>query len=231
MHGAEAAPACPALVRLRQVSRHYGIGRSRVQALHEVDLEVREAEMLAIVGPSGSGKTTLLSLIGGLDRADAGEIQVDGQNLGALRVAELAAFRRQRVGFVFQAAGLVPLMTAAENVALVLELQGKNGADASVAALEALRKVGLEERARHRGHELSGGEQQRVALARALVKRPRLLLADEPTGQLDTETGAAIMRLVRSLTSSGTTVIVATHDAGMAEAADRLLNMEDGRLA
>jgi putative ABC transport system ATP-binding protein len=230
MHGAEAAPACPALVRLRQVSRHYGIGRSRVQALHEVDLEVREAEMLAIVGPSGSGKTTLLSLIGGLDRADAGEIEVDGQNLGALRVAELAAFRRQRVGFVFQAAGLVPLMTAAENVALVLELQGNNGADASVAALEALRMVGLEDRARHRGHELSGGEQQRVALARALVKRPRLLLADEPTGQLDTETGAAIMRLVRSLTSSGTTVIVATHDAGMAEAADRLLSMEDGRL-
>jgi putative ABC transport system ATP-binding protein len=230
MHGAEAAPACPALVRLRQVSRHYGIGRSRVQALHEVDLEVREAEMLAIVGPSGSGKTTLLSLIGGLDRADAGEIEVDGQNLGALRVAELAAFRRQRVGFVFQAAGLVPLMTAAENVALVLELQGNYGADASVAALEALRMVGLEDRARHRGHELSGGEQQRVALARALVKRPRLLLADEPTGQLDTETGAAIMRLVRSLTSSGTTVIVATHDAGMAEAADRLLNMEDGRL-
>jgi putative ABC transport system ATP-binding protein len=231
MHGAEAAPACPALVRLRQVSRHYGIGRSRVQALHEVDLEVREAEMLAIVGPSGSGKTTLLSLIGGLDRADAGEIEVDGQNLGALRVAELAAFRRQRVGFVFQAAGLVPLMTAAENVALVLELQGNNGVDAAVAALEALRMVGLEERARHRGHELSGGEQQRVALARALVKRPRLLLADEPTGQLDTETGAAIMRLVRSLTSSGTTVIVATHDAGMAEAADRLLSMEDGRLA
>jgi putative ABC transport system ATP-binding protein len=230
MHGAEAAPACPALVRLRQVSRHYGIGRSRVQALHEVDLEVREAEMLAIVGRSGSGKTTLLSLIGGLDRADAGEIEVDGQNLGALRVAELAAFRRQRVGFVFQAAGLVPLMTAAENVALVLELQGNNGADASVAALEALRMVGLEDRARHRGHELSGGEQQRVALARALVKRPRLLLADEPTGQLDTETGAAIMRLVRSLTSSGTTVIVATHDAGMAEAADRLLSMEDGRL-
>jgi putative ABC transport system ATP-binding protein len=228
---AEAEPRRPALVSLRQVGRRYGSGRSQVVALWEVDLEVGTGEMVAVVGPSGSGKTTLLSLIGGLDRPDSGEIVVGGQELARLDPSQLTAYRRERIGFVFQAAGLVPLMTALENVALVLELQGRDGAVAAAVALEALQDVGLEARARHRGHELSGGEQQRVALARALVKKPRLLLADEPTGQLDSETGAEIMRLIRSLTSAGTTVILATHDTAMAELSDRTFHLEDGRLS
>ena len=220
----------PEAVRCETVSRWFSTPAGRVAALREVSLSVEEGELVALVGRSGSGKTTLLGILGGLDRADSGSVVVDGAELGSLSERALTEYRLRCVSFVFQSPGLVPRMTAAENVALGLELRGDGEARARAAALAALERVGLAERARHRAYELSGGEQQRVALARALVRLPRLLLADEPTGQLDTETGAAIMALLGVIRDDGTTVIVATHDRVLADAADRALPLRDGRL-
>jgi putative ABC transport system ATP-binding protein len=217
------------LVRLRGVERRYSAGGTTSTALNGVDLDVFEGELLAVIGPSGSGKTTLMGVIGGLDSADRGAVVVDGTDVAALRGEALAAYRLRTVGFVFQSPGLVPLMTALENVALPLQLMGKDSSEAEALAREALGSVGLEARARHRTFELSGGEQQRVALARVLAKRPRLLLADEPTGQLDSETSAAIIELIRSFRGR-TTIIVATHDDAVAAMADRTVRIEDGRL-
>jgi ABC-type lipoprotein export system ATPase subunit len=217
------------LVRLRGVERRYAAGGAITTALHGVDLDVPEGEMLALIGPSGSGKTTLMGVIGGLDRPDRGSVEVAGIEVTALRGDALAGYRLRSVGFVFQSPGLVPLMTALENVSLPLLLMGSDIRDAETRARAALGSVGLEARARHRAFELSGGEQQRVALARALVKGPRLLLADEPTGQLDSETSAAIVELIRSFRGR-TTIIVATHDDAVAATADRVARIEDGRL-
>ncbi len=217
------------LVRLRSVERRYAAGGTVTSALQGVDLDVAEGELLAVIGPSGSGKTTLMGVIGGLDLADAGSVVVGGTDVTALRGEALAGYRLRTVGFVFQSPGLVALMTALENVALPLQLMGRDIPDAERLAREALTSVGLEARARHRAFELSGGEQQRVALARALAKGPRLLLADEPTGQLDSETSAAIVELIRSFRGR-TTVIVATHDEAVAAMADRTIQIQDGRL-
>jgi putative ABC transport system ATP-binding protein len=217
------------LVSLRGVERRYSAGGSVTTALQNLDLSVSEGELLAVIGPSGSGKTTLMGVIGGLDMADAGSIVVGGTDVAALSGEALAAYRLRMVGFVFQSPGLVPLMTALENVALPLQLMGKDPSEAETLARGALELVGLEARARHRAFELSGGEQQRVALARALAKRPRLLLADEPTGQLDSETSAAIIDLIRSFRGQ-TTIIVATHDDAVAAMTDRTVRIEDGRL-
>jgi putative ABC transport system ATP-binding protein len=217
------------LVRLRGVERRYAAGGTVTRALQGVDLDVAEGELLTVIGPSGSGKTTLMGVIGGLDVVDAGSVVVDGTDVTALRGEALAGYRLRTVGFVFQSPGLVALMTALENVALPLQLMGKDSPDAERLAREALTSVGLEARARHRAFELSGGEQQRVALARALAKGPRLLLADEPTGQLDSETSAAIVELIRSFRGR-TTVIVATHDEAVAGMADRTIQIQDGRL-
>ncbi len=217
------------LVRLRGVERRYAAGGAITTALHGVDLDVAEGELLALIGPSGSGKTTLVGVIGGLDAPDAGSVEVAGIDVTGLRSDALAAYRLQTVGFVFQSPGLVPLMTALENVSLPLLLMEKDPRDAEARARAALGSVGLEARARHRAFELSGGEQQRVALARALVKGPRLLIADEPTGQLDSETSAAIVGLIRSFRGR-TTIIVATHDDAVAAMADRVARIEDGRL-
>jgi putative ABC transport system ATP-binding protein len=217
------------LVRLRGVERRYAAGGTVTRALQGVDLDVAEGELLTVIGPSGSGKTTLMGVIGGLDVVDAGSVVVDGTDVTALRGEALAGYRLRTVGFVFQSPGLVALMTALENVALPLQLMGKDSPDAERLAREALTSVGLEARARHRAFELSGGEQQRVALARALAKGPRLLLADEPTGQLDSETSAAIVELIRSFRGR-TTVIVATHDEAVAAMADRTIQIQDGRL-
>ena len=215
------------LVRLRGVERRYVAGGTVTTALHGVAMDVPEGELLALVGPSGSGKTTLMGVIGGLDHPDGGSVEVAGIDVTALRGEGLAAYRLRTVGFVFQSPGLVALMSALENVSLPLLLMGKVPAEAETQAQAALGSVGLESRARHRAFELSGGEQQRVALARALVKGPRLLLADEPTGQLDSETSAAIVSLVRSFRGR-TTIIVATHDDAVAAMADRTLRIEDG---
>jgi putative ABC transport system ATP-binding protein len=218
-----------ALVRLRGVGRVYHAGGAAVEALRDVDLDVFEGELVALLGPSGSGKTTLMGVVGGLDRPDAGLVIVDGTDVAALRGEALAAYRLRAVGFVFQSPGLVPLMTAQENVALPLQLMGLAAKETDARAREALARVGLEARARHRSFELSGGEQQRVALARALAKEPRLLLADEPTGQLDSETSAAIVELIRSFRGR-TTIVIATHDEAVAAMASRCVRIEDGRL-
>lgn len=218
------------MISLRAVERHFKVGDGSVAALRGADLEVAEGEMAAVMGPSGSGKTTLLGIIGGLDRPDGGSVLVGGVDVAKLHGEELADYRLRSVGFVFQAPGLVPLMSALENVALPLQLMGRAPSDADDVALDALELVGLEKRAKHRAYELSGGEQQRVALARALAKRPRVLLADEPTGQLDSETSAAIVNLIVSIRGQ-TTILLATHDETVAARADRVINIEDGKLS
>lgn len=217
-------------VRCDGVGRTYADAAATVAALKDVSFAIAGGELIALVGRSGSGKTTLLGLVGGLDRPDQGHITVCGRDLGSLDELGLVEHRRRTVGFVFQAAGLVPLMTAAENVALALELAGSRPDQAAVAAAVALERVGLAGRAKHRAYELSGGEQQRVALARALVKHPPVIVADEPTGQLDSETAVGILALLREVADGGTAVLVATHDEALAERADRVLLIDDGRV-
>lgn len=211
------------------VSKHFGSLR-RVDALFDVGLRVGEAELVVLLGRSGAGKSTLLSLIGGLDRADAGTINVGGHDVGALHGADLDRFRQRTVGWAFQTAGLLPLLTALENVWLPLALMGREEDAAIREARTVVNAVGLKERADHRAYELSGGEQHRVALARALVKAPLLLLADEPTAQLDSETAREIVTLIRAAADSGTAVLFATHDRAVTEFADRVLLIEDGRV-
>ena len=217
------------MIAVKDVHRSFNVGSVSVPALRGADLQVAAGEFVALLGPSGSGKTTLLGIVGGLDRADSGSVQVGGVEVGELSGRHLAQYRLRMVGFVFQSAGLIPLMTALENVALPAELIGRNDGAAQALALDALEMVGLAARARHRAYELSGGEQQRVALARALVKQPGILLADEPTGQLDSETSAEIVELIASLRGQ-TTILVATHDEAVAGRADRSVYLEDGVL-
>jgi putative ABC transport system ATP-binding protein len=199
-----------------------------VEALRGVDLNMPGGEFAALMGPSGSGKTTLLGIVGGLDRPDEGSVSVGGVDIAGLSGRQLAEYRLREVGFVFQSPGLLPLMTAMENVLLPLQLMEHHPNKARSLAEDALDMVGLTQRARHRAYELSGGEQQRVALARALAKQPKILLADEPTGQLDSETSAQIVDLIASIRGQ-TTILLATHDETVAAHADRCLFIEDGR--
>jgi putative ABC transport system ATP-binding protein len=208
------------------LTRSFRAGGELVVAVRDASLRVGERELVAILGRSGAGKSSFLFLCGGLDRPDAGRVIVAGQEVTALGDAALERFLQRTVGWVFQSPGLLPLLTAEENVALALRLLDRP-VDAARAALDA---VGLGDRAGHRGAELSGGEQQRVALARALVKDPALLIADEPTGQLDTETGRAVLEVLRRTADAGTAVLLATHDPAAAEVADRVLLMDDGVL-
>ena len=217
-------------IDLQQVARSFGQGHTQVVALHATDLQVGIGEFVAIMGPSGSGKTTLLSLIGGLDRPTAGRVIVDGLDVGQMAPRELAILRRRTVGYVFQDLNLLPGLTARENVSLPLELDGKASRDARAAAtavLEELNLTGLEDRF---PDDLSGGEQQRVAIARAMVGDRKILLADEPTGALDSLTGELVMRLLRKNCGDGGTVVVVTHDAAHAAWADRVVFLRDGRL-
>jgi putative ABC transport system ATP-binding protein len=220
------------LVTIEALRRVYRVGPDEVRALDGIDLTVRSGEFLALVGVSGSGKSTLLHLLGGLDTPTSGSIQVNGRELGSLSSFERAAYRRTAVGFVFQSFHLVPTMTAAENVALALTFQGTYGAAQRRRAAEALDRVGLARRAGHKPGQLSGGEQQRVALARAIVHRPPLLLADEPTGNLDRRTAAEVMSLLAALNrDEGATVVMVTHDEEMAHRlAGRVIRLRDGRL-
>ena len=213
-----------------QVSKHFNTNGRRVDALIDVNLTVSEGELVVLLGRSGAGKSTLLSLVGGLDRPDSGRVCVGGADVAALRGSALDDFRRRTVGWAFQTAGLLPLLTALENVWLPLILLGRNEGEALREATELLGAVGLAERSHHRAYELSGGEQHRVALARALAKSPLLLLADEPTAQLDSETAGEITKLIRNAAASGTAVLFATHDRAVAEFADRVVQIEDGRL-
>ena len=208
------------------LSRSFRAGDEVVVAVRDASLRVGEHELVAILGRSGAGKSSLLLLCGGLDRPTSGRVTVAGQEVGALEDAARERFLQRMVGWVFQSPGLLPLFTAEENVALALRLLGRP-LDAARGALAA---VELSSRAGHRGAELSGGEQQRVALARALVKEPALLIADEPTGQLDTETGRAVLDVLRRTADAGTAVLLATHDPAAVEVADRVLLMEDGVL-
>jgi putative ABC transport system ATP-binding protein len=219
------------IVELTGVRRTYPSGDTTINAVNDVDLAVPDGQMLAIKGRSGSGKTTLLNLIGGLDHPDDGTVLVCGRRLDALDERQLVLLRRHQIGFVFQTFGLVPILTAAENVEVVLRLTGTDRTDRQRRVHELLDLVGLADRANHRPHELSGGEQQRVAIARALANRPAVLIADEPTGQLDSATGRGIMRLVQALVGSeGMTAIVATHDPSLIDVADRVVELRDGRI-
>jgi putative ABC transport system ATP-binding protein len=220
-------------VEARALSREYRVGPATVRALGGVDLDVQRGEFLAVLGVSGSGKSTLLHLLGGLDTPTSGSVRVDGRDLAAFSSYERTVYRRTTVGFVFQFYYLVPSLTAEENVALALTFQGTFGAERHRRAAEAIRRVGLEHRAGHRPTQLSGGEQQRVALARAIVHQPPLLLADEPTGNLDRATADEVVHLVRKIHCElGTTVVMVTHDRQMASrVADRMLHLSDGHLA
>lgn len=219
------------MVDLRSVRRTYGSGRTAVTALHDVSLQVAEGELIALVGRSGSGKTTLLNIVGGLDRPDHGEVMVDGSDLALLDEAGRERVRRDSVAFIFQGFGLLPELTAAENVGLPLRLRRTPPADRERRAAMLLELVGLGEHGGHRPDEMSGGQMQRVAIARALAGSPRLLIADEPTGQLDTETGLAVMALIRGVVEAeGMTAIISTHDPVMMALADRAVRIEDGRL-
>ena len=218
------------IVEIHGAVKRYGIGAARVDALAGLDLSLAANTVTALIGPSGSGKSTLLHIIGGMDRADEGEVRVAGETLHLLSPAKLTAFRRHKVGFVFQAFNLMPNLTALENVALSAEFAGVSGREARERAGTLLERVGLSERARHRPNQLSGGEQQRVAIARALINGPALVIADEPTGNLDTATGAEIVELLTSLAGEQT-VIIATHDERIAGAADRVVYLSDGLVA
>lgn len=217
-------------LELRAVSRVHGTGRVRVHALADASLTVEAGSLVAVMGPSGSGKTTLLSLAGGLESPTSGGIYVEGTSLAGLSVGQLASLRRRRIGYVFQQFNLIEGLTALENVSIPLELDGIARRDASGAALEALERLGLGELARRFPDELSGGEQQRVAIARAVVGDRVLLLADEPTGALDTVTGESVLRLMRDHCEGGGAGVLVTHDARLAAWADTVVFLRDGRI-
>jgi putative ABC transport system ATP-binding protein len=224
---AEPAPAW--LVEVSGVSREFPSGGGTVRALRGVDLRVPPGQLLAVTGRSGAGKSTLLNVIGGLDHPTAGRVVVAGEDVTALDEAGHVRLRRETVAYIFQSFGLIPILSAAENVELPLRLRGTDPVERRQHVDAALDLVGLAERANHRPAELSGGEQQRVAIARALVNRPRLLLADEPTGQLDAATGRTIMELLRSVVDSqGVTAIVASHDPMLLEVAHLVRELRDG---
>ena len=218
------------MISLNGVSKYYN-GKRRVVALESVDLAIARGEMISIVGPSGSGKSTLLNLIGGLDRPSAGEIRIDGQSIAALSDDDLTRLRRDKIGFIFQFFNLLPSLSCLENVALPLHLKGLARRDIEKRARELLELVQLGERIDHLPDELSGGERQRVAIARALAFHPPVLLADEPTGNLDTHTGAEILALIRDLHQRlDSTILIVTHDTSVAESCSRTVTLRDARI-
>ena len=216
-------------LEIENVKKTYKMGKVLVPALRGVTFKVEEGEIVAVLGPSGSGKSTLLHILGALDRPNEGKVFVDGVNLSTLSTNELADVRLRKVGFVFQFFNLLPRLTALENVELPLALADVSDKKCHEKASEVLKLVGLEERKDHRPAEMSGGEQQRVAIARALVNNPSIILADEPTGNLDTRTGFDIIRLMKRLNEErGQTFVVVTHDPAIAETADRIIYLKDG---
>jgi len=216
-------------IRIEGLTKHYQMGRTVVRALDGLDLDIDAHTLTVVMGPSGSGKSTLLYLLGGLDRATSGEISVDGARLDEMDENTLALFRRRTMGFVFQSFNLIPSMSALENVAFPMQFAGVNSSQRKEQARNLLGQVGLDNRADHRPTELSGGQQQRVAIARALVNNPSLILADEPTGNLDTSSGAAVMQLLSDLHRSRRTVLVVTHDPRMTRFATHKIFLLDGR--
>jgi putative ABC transport system ATP-binding protein len=219
------------LVTASKLGRTFGRGEAAVQALREVSFTVREGQLVVLYGRSGSGKTTLLNITGGLDVPTSGTVHVAGRNVSQMTEAERTMFRRNQVAFIFQSFGLIPMLSAAENVGIPLRITATDARSREERVRLLLSVVGLEDHARQRPNELSGGQQQRVAIARALAGSPQLLIADEPTGQLDSETGRQIIRLLRTVVrSEGITALVATHDTELMDLADDVLRLEDGRL-
>ncbi|MEU4953090.1 ABC transporter ATP-binding protein [Streptomyces lavendulae] len=226
------ATAVTPMVVVRDLRRSFGSGARTVHALRGVSFEVRRGELTALKGKSGSGKTTLMNLVGGLDTPTGGTVELDGTDLTGLDESGRLALRRDRIGFVFQSFGLIPVLTAAENVGVPMRMRAVPAKQREERVRTLLALVGLAEHAGQRPGELSGGQQQRVAVARALANEPALIIADEPTGQLDSETGRSIMRLLRAVVrSEGITALVATHDPELMELADRVVELRDGRIA
>ena len=218
------------MIRLEGISRTYHLGSQDVYALADIDEEIETGEHVAVMGPSGSGKSTLLNTLGCLDRPTSGSYLLDDRDVAQLSDAELTQVRRNEIGFVFQFFHLVPRLTAAENVGLPLVFAGVPRAERNRRVAEALERVKISDRATHRPNELSGGERQRVALARATIMRPKLLLADEPTGNLDTASGKVVLELLDELNEEGLTLVVVTHNVAVARRADRILVLVDGRI-
>ncbi|MEO8286610.1 MAG: ABC transporter ATP-binding protein [Chloroflexota bacterium] len=217
------------LIDLRALTRDYKMGEVTVQALRGLDLLVNRGEFVVLLGPSGGGKTTILNLIGGLDRPTGGSVYVDGEDIARYDERQLTAYRRRKVGFVFQFFNLIPTLTAAENIELALALVEGDGSRQRGESIDLLGLVGLKERAHHFPSQLSGGEQQRVAIARALATRPPLILCDEPTGNLDAATGQQVLQVIRDLNEQeGSTVLLVTHNTAIAPIADRVVRLHDG---
>jgi len=220
-----------ALIRLHNISRRYQMGAETIHALRDVSLEIQRGEHVAIMGPSGSGKSTLMNLIGCLDTPTAGEYELNGVQISQMDDNQLAEIRNREIGFIFQTFNLLPRSDALRNVELPLIYSGRPADERRRVALEALSSVGLADRVHHKPNELSGGQRQRVAVARALVNRPSILLADEPTGNLDTKTGADILALFEQLSDKGNTIIVVTHEEEVAKHARRIIRIRDGAIA
>ncbi len=219
------------MVEIQNVSRKYKLGGEYIHALDRVSLTIRDGEFVALMGPSGSGKTTLLNIIGGLDRPDTGEVVVDSEQIAKLKDKALSRYRNRRVGFVFQSFNLQPTLTALENVMLPLYFAKVSAGERRKRAAGLLNKLGLSDRAKHRPKELSGGQRQRVSVARALINEPSVILADEPTGNLDSKTGKEIVNLLKSLSRDRhVTVLMVTHDENMARIADRTIKILDGQI-
>ncbi|MFH0952506.1 MAG: ABC transporter ATP-binding protein [Patescibacteria group bacterium] len=219
------------MIELKNTLRHYKMGGELIKALDGVNLTVKEGEFVAIMGPSGAGKTTFLNLIGGLDKPSRGQVLVDNEDIAKEKDKKLSKYRNKKIGFVFQSFNLQPFLTAAENVMLPLYFAKVSGGERKKKAAELLKTVGLSERAKHRPAELSAGQRQRVALARALINDPEIILADEPTGNLDSKTGREIMTLLRQLNKQrNVTVVMVTHDPEMARYASRIIRIKDGKV-
>ncbi|MFC5531968.1 ABC transporter ATP-binding protein [Cohnella yongneupensis] len=219
------------LIRINRLSKQYRMGTEMLNALDEVTMQVNRGDFVAIVGPSGSGKSTLMNVIGCLDSPTSGDYWLDGEEVSRLKENKLAEIRNQKIGFIFQGFNLLSRLTAIENVELPLIYRGVGAKQRKEQALEALAKVGLEDRVHHRPVELSGGQQQRVAIARALAGNPPILLADEPTGALDTKTGKEVMGFIKELNGLGHTIVLITHDPAISEQASRVVRIQDGRLS
>lgn len=218
------------IIELKGVTKIYKMDKVLVPALRGINLKIRKGEFVSIMGPSGSGKTTLMNLIGCLDRPTEGEIYILNKNVAKLGDDELAKLRREKIGFVFQQFNLIPRLTALENVELPMWFAGLSKKKRRERAIELLKLVGLEKRINHKPAELSGGERQRVSIARALANNPEIILADEPTGNLDTKTGKEIMEILKDLNKQGKTIVLVTHDETFAKEAERIIKIRDGRL-
>lgn len=218
------------IIQIKSLKKVYRLGGETVVALQSVSLDIQKGDFISIIGPSGSGKSTFMNMIGCLDRPDSGKYLLDNEEIGRMKSSQLATIRNEKIGFIFQNFNLIPKLTAFENVELPLIYRGKKVLERRETALEALEKVGLADRAGHLPSQLSGGQQQRVAIARALVGHPPILLADEPTGALDSETSKEILAIMNSLNEQGHTIILITHDLDVAKKAKRVIRIHDGQL-